>query len=173
MWKIQGHTEFSGVWRLFRRGSTQQKGKLGKPTPAPGRTARSQEAQCPTTLGPHIIREGWLRLRQGTCSHMLAKAWGVFSSHTGVDLEQLSASWNLRSGVFFVYSPRGWRVQLLFPIFGGTPLASLPCASTGTCVHARQAPSLHLVKHPSMTEGQTRMCEGCSTSPGAVIATTL
>lgn len=30
-----GHTEFSDGWRLFHRGSTQQKGKLGKPTPAP------------------------------------------------------------------------------------------------------------------------------------------
>lgn len=117
---------FAGA-ALSRKGSWGSLLQHQSGQPAPKR-------QCPTTLGPHIIREGWLRLRQGTCSHMLAKAWGVFSSHTGVDLEQLSASWNLRSGFFFVYSPRGWRVQLLFPIFGGTPLASLPCASTGTSV---------------------------------------
>lgn len=60
----------------------------------------SQEAQCHTTLGPHIVSEGWLWLWSGTCSHMLAKAWGVFSSYTRVDLEQLSASWDLRSGAF-------------------------------------------------------------------------
>lgn len=46
------------------------------------------------------------------------------------------------------------------------------CLNRNLCVYAWQAPSLHLLKHPSTT-GQTAdgMCEGCSTSPGAVMAT--
>lgn len=57
----------------------------------------------------------------------------VFFSHRGGSGTAFSFLEPEKWG-FFVYSPKGWRVQLLFPIFGGTPLASLPCASTGTSV---------------------------------------
>lgn len=133
MWKIQGHTEFSGVWRLFCRGSTQQKGKLGKPTPAPVRTARSQEAVSHHPRATHH-QGGLAQAAARNLQPHVGKSMGcVFFSHRGGSGTAFSFL-EPEKWVFFVYSPKGWRVQLLFPIFGGTPLASLPCASTGTSV---------------------------------------
>lgn len=136
LWKIQSHTAFSDGWRLFHRGSIQQKGKLGKPAPAAAWTALLPRGTVSHHPRATQHQGGLAQAAVRNLQPHVGKSMGcVFFSSKGGSGAAFSFLGPEKWG-FFVYSPRGWRVQLLFPIFGGTPPASLPCASAGLCVHA-------------------------------------